>query len=101
MLNGISYRPEAYPLAIVSEAKRSQPSSVSIVVPNYLHFDVTKTSLEAGFHVICAGFMTNIDSHTGIEHLKPRVMKFRDLVAGSAVPLPVPQRGDRYHARQR
>lgn len=31
---------------------------VSIVTPNFLHFDVAKTFLEAGFHVICDKPMT-------------------------------------------
>ena len=31
---------------------------VSIVTPNHVHFDVAKTFIEAGFHVVCDKPMT-------------------------------------------
>ncbi|MEZ5327383.1 MAG: Gfo/Idh/MocA family oxidoreductase [Verrucomicrobiales bacterium] len=40
-------------------AREDRIDFVSIVVQNYLHFDVAKTFLEAGFHVICDKPMTH------------------------------------------
>ncbi len=39
-------------------AREDKVDFISIVVQNHLHFDVAKTFLEAGFHVICDKPMT-------------------------------------------
>ena len=48
----------AYPdYQTMAEAEQQRPDGidvVAIVTPNHVHFDVARTFLEAGFHVICA-----------------------------------------------
>jgi predicted dehydrogenase len=52
-----SYREMAEKEAALAEGDRID--FVSIVTPNYLHYDVAKTFIEAGIHVVCDKPMTN------------------------------------------
>ncbi|WP_373236211.1 Gfo/Idh/MocA family protein [Cohaesibacter celericrescens] len=94
---------DSYQEMIKAEALRpDKVDAIAIVTPNFLHFPVAKTALEAGFHVICEKPMTTTleDARALAEIVKrtgkklflthtytgyPMVRQAREMVADGAI----------------